>query len=149
MVRAAGVEPTTYGSGGRRSIQLSYARKKPVSARTDRGILRADQKERQANPTFVEDNRPSQSANGASDTSLGRRPRIGTSKFCLSANGAIHPFRIVPDGVMKGTWRCNDGPGFQPLRDLRFVTWGVAPGWYESAPLALSKGSAASFAWKT
>jgi len=30
-----------------------------------------------------------------------------------------------------------DGSGFQPFIRLNSGTWGVAPGWYEGAPLAL------------
>jgi hypothetical protein len=33
------------------------------------------------------------------------------------------------------------GTGFQPLPDWRSDTWGVAPGWFEDAPLALAAAS--------
>ena len=33
-------------------------------------------------------------------------------------------------------WR-EDRTGFQPLLCSRFATWGVAPGWFQNAPLAL------------
>ena len=57
-------------------------------------------------------------------------------KQTMSANGAAHPFGIVRDGMMDGAWRW-DGTDFQPLGCLRSDTWGVAPGWYGDAPLAL------------
>ena len=57
----------------------------------------------------------------------------------ISANGAAHPSDIVRAGMMDGAWRFGR-TGFQPLRGLRSVSWGVAPGWYGSAPLALAEG---------
>ena len=41
---------------------------------------------------------------------------------------------------MKGIAACGrDGAGFQPFFIGVSVTWGVAPGWYGAAPLALSE----------
>ena len=38
-------------------------------------------------------------------------------------------------------WWRKDGPGFQPFGRLRADAWGVAPGWFEDAPLALADSS--------
>jgi hypothetical protein len=35
-------------------------------------------------------------------------------------------------------WWQVDGTGIQPLPGFAFRYWGVAPGWYEDAPLALA-----------
>ena len=70
----------------------------------------------------------------------GATPQVHTSKQPISANGAFHPFGIVRDGVMNGAWR-SAGSGFQPSWCVRHDTWGVAPGWYKNAPLALTEAN--------
>src|SRR2546427_823765 len=78
-------------------------------------------------------------AKGPVHTSQGQRPRHWHTQT-LSAKGAIHPCGIVRDGVMNDAWRW-DEPGFQPFLCLPCITWGVAPDWFENAPLALTEAA--------
>ena len=65
------------------------------------------------------------SANGASHTSLGHRPRIASqTKRGLKARPIAHA------NV--------HGSGFQPSGVFHHESWGVAPGWYGDGPLALN-----------
>jgi len=85
-------------------------------------------------------------AKGPSDTSMGQRPMLGAApchghNTTPSANGAIHPFIACRLGVADvdcaGLW---NGPSAL-VSGWRSVAWGVAPGWYEAAPLALASAA--------
>ena len=41
---------------------------------------------------------------------------------------------------MIAAWRDEDRPGFQPFIAFLPISWGVAPGWHGSGPLALQTG---------
>ena len=82
-------------------------------------------------------------AKGPFHTSMGQRPMWGIAprpghNTSPSANGATHPFTAYRLGVADvgcaGLW---NGPSAL-VSGWRSLTWGVAPGWYEAAPLALA-----------
>jgi hypothetical protein len=86
-------------------------------------------------------------AKGPSDTSMGQRPMLGAApchghNTSPSANGATHPGTAhqlgVADVDCAGLW---NGPSAL-VSGWRSVAWGVAPGWYEAAPLALALAAA-------
>jgi hypothetical protein len=60
-----------------------------------------------------------------------RRPALPLAPPCL------YPL-TNQQGAATARLIASDGAGFQPLAGLRIGTWGVAPGWYENAPLALT-----------
>ena len=57
--------------------------------------------------------------------------------WCLRRAGACAPFRAGVANPSRGVFRQRHGAGFQPLLGFSIGTWGVAPGWFEGAPLAL------------
>ena len=68
----------------------------------------------------------------------GATPRENVHKQTTSANGAVHPCGIVCDGMMDAAWAVGWG-GLSALGFWGCVAWGVAPGWYDGAPLALTE----------
>ncbi len=75
-------------------------------------------------------------------TSMGQRPMWGIAprpghNTSPSANGATHPFTAW--GRPWRMWVARDyGTGLRPSCGVGIPFWGVAPGWYEAAPLALA-----------
>jgi len=55
-----------------------------------------------------------------------------------------NPYHLKPTDFRRHqtwdpSWWRGDGTGLQPFCDMRDNTWGVAPGWYKAAPLALTE----------
>jgi hypothetical protein len=58
----------------------------------------------------------------------------------------LEPGAVPQAGMRSRRWRWAR-TGFQPLGWLGIGTWGVAPGWYEDAPLALTGTWGAAPGW--
>ena len=78
---------------------------------------------------------PCVSANGAAHTSLGQRPRSGPER-CQRAESPPHALASSAMGWSVARWRWMER-AFSPGNSRAPLPWGVAPGWYEAAPLAL------------
>ena len=82
-----------------------------------------------------------QSAKGAAHTSLGQRPRPRPAK-CQRAEGPSHKLASPAIGWSLARRR-GMKRAFSPGNSRAPLPWGVAPGWYEAAPLALGRRACA------